>query len=168
MALQNIKKSAPMKVNKKVVPVVADGTGRVGTAGQSAPKGEYIVAIGRRKVATARVRLYRGKGQSTVNGKPLNEYFHSVDPQGVIFAKPLNIVGLVGAVYVTVKVDGSGMRSQADAVSHGVARTLVKLDPTYKDALKKAGLLTRDPRMKESRKIGTGGKARRRKQSPKR
>ena len=163
MALQNIKKSVPMKVNKKAVTAVG-----VVVANPPAPKGEYIVAIGRRKVATARVRLYRGKGQSTVNGKPLNEYFSSVDPQGVTFAKPLTTVNLVGAVYVTVKVDGSGMRSQADAVSHGIARALVKLDPTYKDALKKAGLLTRDPRMKESRKMGTGGKARRRKQSPKR
>ncbi len=168
MALQNVKKSAPMKVNKKGVAVVAGGATTGAVVGQPTPKGEYIVAIGRRKVATARVRLYRGKGQSTVNGKPLNEYFSSVDPQGVTFAKPLTIVGLVGAVYVTVKVGGSGMRAQADAVCHGVARALVKLDPTYKDALKKAGLLTRDPRMKESRKIGTGGKARRRKQSPKR
>ncbi|MEK7458073.1 MAG: 30S ribosomal protein S9, partial [Patescibacteria group bacterium] len=121
MALQNVKKSAPMKVNKKGVAVVAGGATTGAVVGQPTPKGEYIVAIGRRKVATARVRLYRGKGQSTVNGKPLNEYFSSVDPQGVTFAKPLTIVGLVGAVYVTVKVGGSGMRAQADAVCHGVA-----------------------------------------------
>lgn len=167
MALQNIKKSVPMKVNKKAVSAIGGSTAS-DTASKPVPKGEYVVAVGRRKVATARIRMYRGKGQSTVNGKLLNEYFSSVDPQGITFTKPLTTVGLAGAVYVTVKVDGSGMRSQADAVCHGVSRALVELDPTYKDALKKAGLLTRDPRMKESRKMGTGGKARRRKQSPKR
>jgi small subunit ribosomal protein S9 len=156
MALQ-IKKSVPMKVNKK--PVVS--------ATQHTAKAEYIVSIGRRKSATARVRLYRGKGQSMVNNKPVTEYFKSVDPMGVAFNRAFGVVAATG-MYVTAKVSGSGLHSQVDAIVHGIAHALVKVDASYKDTLRKAGLLTRDARIRESRKMGTGGKARRAKQSPKR
>lgn len=156
MALQNVKKSVPMKVNKKPPQQ---------HAGKSS---ESIVTVGRRKTATARIRLYRGKGQSMVNNKPIAEYFKSVDPMGIIFARPFSVVDGAGQVYVTAKIVGSGLRAQEDAFVHGVARAFVKMDAAYKDAFKKAGLLTRDSRMKESRKVGTGGKARRKKQSPKR
>jgi small subunit ribosomal protein S9 len=160
MALQK-KKSVPMKVNKKAVAPAG--------APVSAPKsGEYIVAVGRRKVASARIRLYRGKGQSMVNGKPMHEYFASVDPLNVFTKKPFIVTDTLNQFYAVVKVVGSGLRSQIDASLHGISRALVKADATHKDALRKAGLLTRDSRMKESRKIGTGGKARRQKQSPKR
>ena len=111
-------------------------------------------AVGRRKTASARVRLSHGGNVIVVNGKPSEEYFKSVDPQGTLIREPLKIVNALKLFSISVKVVGSGAHSQFDAAIHGIAR--------------KAGLLTRDPRMKESRKIGTGGKARRAKQSPKR
>lgn len=157
MAIQNVKKSVPVKVNKK--PVQAK------TAKSS---GECILSLGRRKSATARIRLYRGKGQCMVNEKPAAEYFKSVDPMGVYFLKPFVLTGTQQTAYVTAKIGGSGIASQEDALIHGIARALVKMDEAHKPTLRKAGLLTRDARMKESRKIGTGGKARRVKQSPKR
>jgi len=157
MALQHAKKSVPVKVNKK--PVQAKTT-------KSA--GDCIFALGRRKAATARIRLYRGKGQNTVNGKPAAEYFKSCDPMGAYFLKPFVLTGTQQTAYASAKIDGSGLSSQEDALIHGIARALVKMDETHKAVLRKAGFLTRDARMKESRKIGTGGKARRKKQSPKR
>lgn len=150
-----------MKINKKAVSAGS-------SAAPSSRSGEYIVAIGRRKVATARVRLYKGKGASMVNEKPVRDYFASVDPLGVGFDVPFKAVDAVGLFSVTAKVEGSGLQSQLDAVVHGISRALVKLNPEYRALLKKSSLLTRDSRMKESRKIGTGGKARRQKQSPKR
>lgn len=159
MALQKVKKSVPMKVNKK--PQVVQAT-------HGKPAGECVVAIGRRKTATARIRMYRGKNQSMVNDKPLNEYFLSVDPMHTNALKPFVVTNTSGEFYITAKVSGSGLKAQEDAIVHGVARALVKVSETHKAALRKAGLLSRDPRMKESRKMGTGGKARRAKQSPKR
>jgi small subunit ribosomal protein S9 len=87
---------------------------------------------------------------------------------GAYFMKPFILTRTQQTAYVTAKIEGSGIASQEDALIHGIARALVKLDEAHKIVLRKAGLLTRDARMKESRKIGTGGKARRVKQSPKR
>jgi small subunit ribosomal protein S9 len=129
---------------------------------------KYTYAVGRRRTASARVRLYRGRQESTVNGQEISKYF-----PGEIMAKawkmPFELTDTLGKYYVSVKVVGSGKKGQLDAVVHGIARAFSKLDSDkYRKALKSAGLLTRDDRRRERRKIGTGGKARRKKQSPKR
>lgn len=158
MALQKVKRSAPQKVVKRVT-----------ESATSKPRGrEYTPSIGRRKVSTARVRMYTGKGESQVNGKPSLAYFFSVDPTGVLFNRAFAAADVQDRFHATVKVEGSGLRSQLDAVVMGIARALVARDEAYRPSLRKAGLLTRDSRMKQSRQIGRGGKARRSKQSPKR
>ena len=128
----------------------------------------YIYARGRRKEASARVRLFKGKGENLVNEMPIEKYFPGeVNRQAWI--KPFKLTRTEGKYYVTVKVVGGGQKGQLEAVVHGIARALAAADrEKYRLPLKKAGLLTRDPRVKERRKVGTGGKARRKKQSPKR
>lgn len=126
-----------------------------------------ISTVGRRKEAIARVRLSLGKGQITVNGKPITEYF-----SGVLFQKkyqrPLEITKTEGKYTISAKVVGGGRVSQVDAVVHGISRAIAKIDPTLRTLLKKDGLLTRDARVKERRKYGHAQKARAMKQSPKR
>lgn len=128
----------------------------------------WTYAVGRRRSASARVRLFRGKGESIVNGKPIKDYF-----PGIVFKdkyiKPFKILDVKDKYYVTVKVVGGGVSGQLDAVVHGIARAFAKKsEEKFRKPLKKAGLLTRDARIRERRKAGTGGKARRKKQSPKR
>lgn len=130
---------------------------------------KYLAVLGRRKTATARVRLYpHKKGEIEVNGKPIAEYFPGKVAEASYLA-PLRTCNAIGKYLITAKVTGSGKAAQLAAVVHGIARALVKLDEEkLRPVLKKRGFLTRDPRMKERRKAGTGGKARRQKQSPKR
>lgn len=128
---------------------------------------DYIYSIGRRKTSSARIRLFKGKGESLVNGKPIVDFFKSI-PQ-IYYLKPFDLTQTTGKYYVTVKVFGGGIAGQLGAFVHGVSRALVKLDSEKnKTVLKAAGLLTRDPREKERRKFGNAQKARARKQSPKR
>lgn len=156
MAQKQLKKSNPTKI-KKVV-----------KNGQLDRKVEFTVfSVGRRKTATARVRLAGKPGIMLVNDVPAEDYFKSVDPTGVRLTAPFKGVGDKSYAF-SAKVQGSGLSSQLDAVVHGLARALTKLNLEFRPGLKKLGLLTRDDRMRESRKIGTGGKARRQKQSPKR
>ena len=130
-------------------------------------KKDYIYAVGRRKTASARVRLYRGKGESVVNGLPVAKYFPSfIDSE--VWLKPFRVVDEVDKFFFTVKVVGGGKVSQLEAVSLGISRALVKTNKDFRIPLKKAKVLTRDPRERERRKVDTGGKARRAKQSPKR
>ena len=133
-------------------------------------QGRYIEGIGRRKVATARVRLYLEMKESLflVNQKLAVDYFAHEAFANQYLNRPFEVVGLKTAPVVSVKVSGSGISAQLEAVIHGLARALVKLNPEYKPLLRQAGMLTRDDRMKETRKIGRGGKARRKRQSPKR
>ena len=128
---------------------------------------EYIYAVGRRREASARVRLHKGKGDHEVNGLPLADYFPG-EANLVIFTQPFVLTGTEGKYYVTVKVAGGGKRGQLGASVLGIARALEKVDKDFRTPLKKAGLISRDERKKERRKVGTGGKARRKKQSPKR
>ena len=130
-------------------------------------KDKYITSVGRRKESVARVRLMEGGGQMVVNGKPIDEYFKDVIFQK-LYMRPLEITNSLNKYSLSVKVEGGGRKSQLDAVIHGVARALVKSNPEVKPALKKEGLLTRDARVKERRKYGHAGKARAKKQSPKR
>ncbi|MDP3948137.1 MAG: 30S ribosomal protein S9 [bacterium] len=128
---------------------------------------ENISTLGRRKEATARVRLSDGKGQVTVNGKPIVEYFPGPILQK-LYSKPLEITKTSGKFAISVKVQGGGQASQLDAVVHGISRAIAKTDPAARTALKREGLLTRDARVKERRKYGLAQKARAKKQSPKR
>lgn len=130
-------------------------------------KVDYIYSVGRRKSAVARVRLFKGKGESTVNAKPIEAYFPGAIYKN-IWSRPFKAVDASDKYYVSVKVEGGGLRGQLDAVVHGIAKALVKDNPEFKGSLRKLGLLTRDARVRERRKAGTGGKARREKQSPKR
>lgn len=134
---------------------------------KSKNKKNYVYAVGRRKTASARVRLYRGEGENIVNNQSIEKYF-SQPGDKEIWMKPFRVVDVSDKFYVTVKVAGGGKNGQAEAVSHGIARALVKTDDDFRIPLKKAEVLTRDPRERERRKINTGGKARRAKQSPKR
>lgn len=135
---------------------------------QRKKKINYTYAVGRRRTASARIRLFKGKGESVVNGLPITEYFSGVINKDV-WAKPFKTVDVSDKYYVTVRVVGGGKRGQLNAVAHGIARALTKENKEkFRKPLKDAGLLTRDPRVRERRKIGTGGRARRKKQSPKR
>lgn len=129
---------------------------------------KYFEAVGRRKTATARVRITpSSKMAYTINEKPLADYFKTNELQKVItdvFTK-----GKIEQKFnVSVKVFGSGLSAQSEAVRHGVARALIKLDEDLKGDLKKLGYLKRDPRSKERRKAGMAGKARKAKQWSKR
>ena len=120
-----------------------------------AKKTENIVfqGTGRRKESIARVRLMAGKGEVTVNGKKLDEYFGS-EILKVIVNQPFAVTNTVGKYDVIVKVVGGGLTGQAGAIRHGIARALNEANSEFRPALKAAGLLTRDPRMKERKKYG--------------
>lgn len=129
---------------------------------------KYVPAVGRRKTARARVRLFRGKRETVVNGKAISEYF-SGEIAKIAYLKPFAVTESEGKFYATVKVEGSGKKAQLEAVIHGLARALDKENrELYHQALTANKLLTRDPRAKERRKPGQMGKARKKKQSPKR
>jgi small subunit ribosomal protein S9 len=115
----------------------------------------YYEGLGRRKEATARVRLHTGASGNgfTVNDKPVEEYFSRDIDQGQV-AKPFKVTGTEGRFSITVKVNGGGVTGQAGAVQLGIARALLKADPEYRKLLRANGLLTRDPRAKERKKPG--------------
>ena len=120
-----------------------------------AKKSENIVfqGTGRRKESIARVRLMAGKGEITVNGKKLDEYFGS-DILKVIVNQPLTVTNTVGKYDVVVKVVGGGFTGQAGAIRHGISRALLEANGEFRPILKANGFLTRDPRMKERKKYG--------------
>ena len=118
-----------------------------------AMEGQYFEARGRRKSATARVRLYSGDGNIIVNDKPINDYFtRGVDQQSI--SAPLVVTGLEKGFDISVKVKGGGVTGQAGAISLGIARALLLTDPDLRPALKRNRLLTRDARVKERKKPG--------------
>ena len=133
----------------------------------STTKNKFIFAVGRRKEAVARVRLYAGKGESLVNNQSFEKYFPGQVAQ-LAFEAPFRETGTLGKFFVTVRIVGGGKNGQLTALIHGLSRALSLADEKNRPALKKKGFLTRDARKKERRKVGTGGKARRKKQSPKR
>lgn len=132
-----------------------------------AKKQNYVFANGKRKTASARVRLFKGEGENLVNGKRIAEYFPGLRNKA-LWTKPFELTDTFEKFYVTVKVAGSGKEGQLNATVHGIARALAQADAKFRIPLKKAGLLTRDSRERLRRMVGTGGKARRMKQSPKR
>ena len=108
---------------------------------------------GRRKDSTARVRLVPGSGKITMNGKAIEDYIPFANLRAIV-NQPFAVTQTEGQYDVLVNVNGGGFSGQAGATRHGIARALLAVDPDFRDALKKAGLLTRDPRMKERRKPG--------------
>ena len=117
-------------------------------------KNPYMYGTGRRKSSVARVRVYpNGSGNITINGRDVEEYF-GLETLKMVVRQPLNTTGLIGKVDVNVTVVGGGVSGQAGAIRHGIARALLLVNPEYRPALKKAGFLTRDPRMKERKKYG--------------
>ncbi|OGY81714.1 MAG: 30S ribosomal protein S9 [Candidatus Kerfeldbacteria bacterium RIFCSPHIGHO2_12_FULL_48_17] len=114
----------------------------------------YVYAVGRRKSAVARVRLYKkGEPRLVINGKPLHEVFVNSYWQGMVEA-PLQVVDAAGKFYISVKVEGGGLRGQAESIRHGIARVLQLFNPEWRTLLKRAGFLKRDPRVKERKKYG--------------
>ena len=118
-------------------------------------KSEKVVFLGtgRRKSSIARVRLIEGKGNITVNGKDINEYFGE-ETLRVIVKQPLTVTNTLTKFDVIAKVQGGGFSGQAGAVRHGIARALNEANAEYRPVLKSNGFLTRDPRMKERKKYG--------------
>lgn len=114
---------------------------------------QYYEGIGRRKTASARVRIMTGSGDFVVNGKPAEEYFPRVGDMDHIIA-PLKEAEMLGKLDISVLVNGGGVTGQAGAVRHGIARALLKLDPDLRPKMRKNGFLTRDARMKERKKPG--------------
>ena len=119
-------------------------------------KSSAILAVGRRKTASARIRLSRGTGAIVVNGKPVEEYLYT---EALVKSAtlPITTAGLDGQLDVVVRVIGGGPNGQAGAISHGLARAIQKMDATLRAPLKKEGLLTRDGRMRERKKPGRPG-----------
>lgn len=113
----------------------------------------YYEGVGRRKTATARVRLYPGEGNIIVNNKPMEEYF-SRERDVLYLLEPLRATGTADTFNVSVKVQGGGVSGQAGAVCHGIARALLAADPDLRPILRKGGFLSRDARMKERKKPG--------------
>ena len=116
----------------------------------------YFYGTGRRKKSVARVRLYPGSGVVTINGRDIDNYF-GLDTLKLVVNQPFGVTDTVGKFDIVATVCGGGVSGQAGAIRHGVARALLLADETYKPLLKKAGFLTRDPRMKERKKYGLKG-----------
>ena len=115
-------------------------------------KVEYS-AVGRRKEAIARVRLVAGDGKIMVNKRDLDSYF-GLETLKMTVRQPLELTKAAGEMDILVSVKGGGLSGQAGAIRHGISRALIKANPELRDSLKKAGFLTRDPRMKERKKYG--------------
>ena len=117
-------------------------------------KRKYFYGTGRRKSSVARVRVYEnGTGSITINGRDIEEYF-GLETLKMVVRQPLNTSGVVGKVDIVATVTGGGVSGQAGALRHGISRALLQMDPEFRPALKAAGFLTRDPRMKERKKYG--------------
>jgi small subunit ribosomal protein S9 len=114
---------------------------------------DQFAGTGRRKRAVARVRITLGQGVVTINGKPVDDYFTRDSLQQIV-RQPLEVTQTTGRFDVDVKTLGGGTAGQAGAVRHGIARALVDMDESLREPLRKNGLLTRDPREKESKKYG--------------
>lgn len=144
-------------------------------------KKDYVFAVGRRREAVARVRLYQAmksgltwdsltvkKGDILVNQKPIGEYF-SGDINRYRYTEPLRVANAQNKFTFTIQVEGGGKTGQLEAVIHGISRALAAVDAdSYRKLLKEKGFLTRDARVRQRRMVGMGGKSRRKLQSPKR
>lgn len=117
-------------------------------------KNPYKYGTGRRKSSVARVHLFEnGTGSITINGRSIDEYF-GLETLKMVVRQPLNATNTLGKVDIVATVTGGGVTGQAGAIRHGIARALLQVEDSYRAPLKAAGLLTRDPRMKERKKYG--------------
>lgn len=141
---------------------------------------DYVFAVGRRRKAVARVRIYPSKesvsfgevvlkkGDTFVNLKPIDQYFPG-QTEKVIWNEPFRVTNTIGRYITSIRVEGGGRQGQLDAAIHGIARALELVDKAkFRPILKKKGMLERDSRARQRRMVGMGGKSRRKKQSPKR
>ncbi len=116
----------------------------------------YFYGTGRRKSSVARVRVYNGTGKIIINDREIDDYF-GLETLKLIVRQPLNLTGTLDKFDIVCRVAGGGVTGQAGAIRHGIARALLQYDAELRAELKKAGLLTRDPRMKERKKYGLKG-----------
>ena len=116
----------------------------------------YFYGTGRRKSSVARVRVYNGTGKITINDRDIDDYF-GLETLKLLVRQPLTLTGTDGKFDIVCRVGGGGVTGQAGAIRHGLARALLLADEEFRPILKKAGLLTRDPRMKERKKYGLKG-----------
>ena len=116
----------------------------------------YFYGTGRRKSSVARVRVYNGTGKITINDRDIDDYF-GLETLKLIVRQPLNLTGTLDKFDIVCRVAGGGVTGQAGAIRHGISRALLQYDAELRAELKKAGLLTRDPRMKERKKYGLKG-----------
>jgi len=156
------KKAAPKKkatpAKKAVAKTTTDNkvvvVAEAAAAAETAKKGSFLAAVGRRKSAIARVRLIKnGRGVVTVNGKKITDFFGTAELRGLVVA-PLKAVGQDEALDVSAKVIGGGIRGQAEAIRLGISRALCDMDSASRTTLKKLGYLSRDPRVRERKKPG--------------
>lgn len=113
----------------------------------------YVHGTGRRKTSVAQVKLFTGEGAIIVNGKPYEDYFPRLDHRQTIM-QPFLTAGITGQYNVVVKVSGGGISGQSGAIAHGITRALVNTSESFRAPLRRSGLLTRDPRVKERKKPG--------------
>ena len=113
----------------------------------------YFYGTGRRKKSVARVRVYAGTGKITINDRSIDDYF-GLDTLKLIVRQPLELTGTTEKFDIVGRVSGGGVTGQAGAIRHGLSRALLQYDESVRPVLKKAGFLTRDPRMKERKKYG--------------
>lgn len=116
----------------------------------------YFYGTGRRKKSVARVRVYAGSGKITINNRDIDDYF-GLETLKLIVRQPLALTGTADKFDIVCNVQGGGVTGQAGAIRHGLSRALLQYDKNLRSALKKAGFLTRDPRMKERKKYGLKG-----------
>ena len=117
-------------------------------------KKPYLYGTGRRKSSVARVHLFPGgTGSITINGRDIDDYF-GLETLKMVVRQPLEATGNTGRMDIVATVSGGGVTGQAGALRHGISRALLEMDPEFRPALKAAGFLTRDPRMKERKKYG--------------
>lgn len=116
----------------------------------------YFYGTGRRKQSVARVRVYAGSGKITINNRDIDDYF-GLETLKLIVRQPLALTGTADKFDIVCNVQGGGVTGQAGAIRHGLSRALLQYDENLRPALKKAGFLTRDPRMKERKKYGLKG-----------
>ena len=117
-------------------------------------KKAYMYGTGRRKSSVARVHLFEnGTGSITINGRDIDDYF-GLETLKMVVRQPLNATDTLGKVDIVATVEGGGVSGQAGALRHGISRALLLVNPEFRPILKKAGFLTRDPRMKERKKYG--------------
>ncbi|RLC35161.1 MAG: 30S ribosomal protein S9 [Candidatus Nealsonbacteria bacterium] len=152
MPKKKVSKSSKPASKKKPAPKKKKTAKAKATPGPK--KTRYLEAVGRRKTAIARVRLTAGgEKEFLVNGKPLEKYFPYLEMQQKVLS-PLEKTNYLDKFKVSVKVKGGGLNAQSEAIRHGISRAIVIFDPEFRKILKKAGFLTRDPRMRERKKFG--------------